>query len=303
MIKPTAQTPSFDEKLPPIVEVGLVVKEDIPDIKIKPITFISIDNDVTESELEEYLQNLEISENVDNSMEANDNELPSHDDASVATVFSDQSMVMKNEEKSATQEEMLQPDCSNVVMLNQFENNKDSSVDVYLNQATENLEENIVNESEEGPEDDPINELDNESLQTMYENIQGASKNTSSINDLEIISTQVTEYKNIDENVCVSEVEKCVIVAEEIDAENKTPASSKSDNEDEYKDQSLPQATETCSLKDNIENIVADPQQLQEESKPCRPNSLALDSATEVDCDESPTPTNAIGTFIIFFFH
>uniref|UniRef100_T1HBW8 FYVE-type domain-containing protein n=1 Tax=Rhodnius prolixus TaxID=13249 RepID=T1HBW8_RHOPR len=296
LIKPTAQTPSFDEKLPPIVEVGLVVKEDIPDIKIKPITFISIDNDVTESELEEYLQNLEISENVDNSMEANDNELPSQDDAPVATVFSDQSMVMKNEEKSATQEEMLQPDCSNVVMLNQFENNKDSSVDVYLNQATENLEENIVNESEEGPEDDPINELDNESLQTMYENIQGASKNTSSINDLEIISTQVTEYKNIDENVCVSEVEKCVIVADEIDAENKTPASSKSDNEDEYKDQSLPQATETCSLKDNIENIVADPQQLQEESKPCRPNSLALDSATEVDCDESPTPTNAIAT-------
>ncbi|KAK9500747.1 hypothetical protein O3M35_001948 [Rhynocoris fuscipes] len=128
----------------------------------------------------------------------------------------------------------------------------------------------------------------------MCESIEGNGQKTSCISDLEIISTQITEYKTIEPTTSEEIIHKTDITP----VENSVETEENGKNEDAEKIEQCSSKMADLSLTNENKETTSgnDFQPSIDDTKPNRPSSLTLESNQVVDCDESPTPTNTIAS-------
>lgn len=337
LIKPNISVSvSDEEELPPLVDVGSVIKEEIPDLHVRPISFDTID-DISEGELEDYLSNLEVDVNdsdegdtivTDHKFDdvCENVNAPSTENLNscINTVFAEDT------ESEETESNMGLTGSSNKnekpVNSDQHENcQKIESGDKVNTEQFSKVESEKVSLLQEFPPETSYGskkcELDNINCRSCTNNVSSNSVNLAEGDSISIEPQDQIEKVHEEPilepslNTLPDKLSTESKLSEQV-VSNETQVPS-INNVNEFQNfivesrtisQDMQESTAPLDNVSNINEVTASisrtgqinelDSNLLEESKPARPSSLTISTNVGIDSEESPTPTNTSGNNI-----
>lgn len=338
LIKPhISVSVSDEEELPPLVDVGSVIKEEIPDLHVRPISFDTID-DISEGELEDYLSNLEV--------DVND----SDEDDSLIT---DPKFDDECEHVNGPSSENLN-NCNNIVVAEDTESEETESIMGLTGSSNKNEKTGNSNQHESSQKiesgdrtnSEQFSKIESEKVSLLQEfppeTSYGSKKcELDNINCRSCTNNVTSNCANLAEgdSISVGPKEQIEKVQEEsimepalntlpdklntesnlaeqaVSNETQVPLTN---NVNEFQNFVVESRTisqdiqESFAPLDNDSNIhevaasISTKEQANEsdsnsleDNKPARPSSLTISTNVGIDSEESPTPTNTSGNFFI----
>lgn len=325
LIKPHVPVPCTVEDLPPIVDVHQLTKEDIPDLQVKPISFESVGN-VSEAEVEDYLNALEIEESV-----KTDDDLRTIEDSFVEPDTDSKPCLEEPEEQTYSSDsntsinEMGLTGSSNKnekLMKNSQDIGQKQEPEEPVSPAQEFSKNNSEKTSllQEFPPENGFNnkkcELDNinsrsctnhsKSSKLTEFNLNGDRPSVSAVGNS---SNQLTTSEVKCPSDCASSLtedqDKSSVLSEKVEI---TETSKESDTEKEEisvtnNDSNVESVSELSANTVNTDSLSCGGsdsllESSESDDKPTRPSSLCLGVALAADSEESPTPTNTLGNAV-----
>ncbi|XP_024214471.1 zinc finger FYVE domain-containing protein 9 isoform X2 [Halyomorpha halys] len=329
---------TYEEELPPLVDVGSVIKEEIPDLHVRPISFDTID-DISEGELEDYLSNLEVdindSDDGDSSVtdtKVDDTCENGNENASSSRVLDDDNSIAVTEDTESEEIEsnMGLTGSSNKNEKTGISNELDSSQKIESGERTNSeqlskIESEKVSLLQEFPPETSYGskkcELDNINCRSCTNNVTSSSVNLSEEDNI------TSEPQEQVEKVCEESIlehtnntlpdmlntepkpsDQVVSTETQVPLTNNLNEFQNSGVESRTIPENIEESTVPLDDVSNIPEVTANmPSSGQiyesdsnslEENKPARPSSLTISTNVGIDSEESPTPTNTAGNNI-----
>ncbi|CAH1391923.1 unnamed protein product [Nezara viridula] len=338
LIKPhISVSVSDEEELPPLVDVGSVIKEDIPDLHVRPISFDAVD-DISEGELEDYLSNLEVDANDSDEgdsvvTDTKFEDACEHENASSSQNLNDYNNIAVAEDtgSEATESNMGLSGSSNKNEKTGISNQHDSSQKIESGERG-NSEQFSKIESEKAsllqefpPETSYGNkkcELDNINCRSCTNNVTSSSINLAGGDNLPSEPQKQQIERVLEEPILEPTLDILTdklnmepkLVEQAVSNETQVPLTN---NVNEFQNFVVESRTisenmqESTAPVDNVSNFhevdasIPTTGQIYEpdsnsldENKPARPSSLTISTTVGIDSEESPTPTNTSGNNI-----